>query len=43
MASALLEERETVATEVKRSQIVDGVDGSLAALAAKEDPQGREI
>ena len=43
MASALLEELKTVATEVKISQIEDAVGSSLAALAAKEDSQGRGI
>ena len=43
MASALLEELKTVATEVKRSQIEDVVCSSWAALAAEEDPQGRGI
>ena len=43
MASALLEELKIVATEAKRSQIEDAVGSSWAALAAEEDPQGREI
>ena len=43
MASALLEERKTVATEVKKSQKEDAVGSSWAALAAKKDPQGRGI
>ena len=43
MASALIEDLKTVATEVKRSQIEDAVDSSWAALAAEEDPQGRGI
>ena len=43
MASAFLEELETVATEVKRSQIEDAVDSSWAALEAEEDLQGRGI
>ena len=43
MASALLEEVKTVATEAKRSQIEDAVGSSWAALAAEEDPQGRGI
>ena len=43
MASALLEELKTVATEAKRSQIEDAVGSSWAALAAEEDPQGRGI
>ena len=42
MASALVEELKTVATEAKRSQIEDAVGSSWAALAAEEDPQGRE-
>ena len=40
MASALIEELKTVATEAKRSQIEDAVGSSWAALEAKEDPQG---
>ena len=32
-----------MATEAKRSQIEDAVGSSWAALAAKEDPQGRGI
>ena len=43
MASALIEELKIVATEAKRSQIEDAVDSSWAALAAEEDPQGRDI
>ena len=43
MASALIEELKTVATEAKRSQIEDAVGTSWAALAAEEDPQGRGI
>ena len=43
MASALVEELKTVATEVKRSQIEDPVGSSWAALAAEEDPQERGI
>ena len=43
MASALLEALKIVATEAKRSQIEDAVGSSWAALAAEEDPQGREI
>ena len=43
MASALIEELKTVATEVKRSQIEDAVGSSWAALAAEKDPQGRGI
>ena len=43
MASALLEELRIVPTEAKRSQIKDAVGSSWAALAAEEDPQGREI
>ena len=43
MASALPEELKIVATEAKRSQIEDAVGSSWAALAAEEDPQGREI
>ena len=42
MASALLEELKIVATKAKRSQIEDAVGSSWAALAAEEDPQGRE-
>ena len=42
MASALIEELKIVATEVKRSEIEDAVGSSWAALAAEEDPQGRE-
>ena len=41
MALALLEELETVATEVKRSPIENAVGSSWATLAAKEDPQER--
>ena len=41
MSSALIEELKTVVTEAKRSQIEDAVGRSWAALAAKEDPQGR--
>ena len=40
MASALIEELKTVATEAKRSQIEDAVGSSWAALVAEEDPQG---
>ena len=40
---ALIEELKTVATEAKRSQIEDAVSSSWAALAVKEDPQGRGI
>ena len=43
MASALIEEMKTVATEAKRSQIEDAVGSSWAALVAEEDPQGRGI
>ena len=43
MASALIEELKTVATEAKRSQIKDAVGSSWAALAMEEDPQGRGI
>ena len=43
MASVLLEEPKTMATEVKRNQKDDAVGGSWAALAAEEDPQGIEI
>ena len=43
MASTLIEELKIVATEAKRSQIEDAVGSSWAALAAEEDPQGREI
>ena len=43
MASALIEELKTVATEAKRSQIEDAVGSSWVALAAEEDPQGRGI
>ena len=42
MASALLEGLKNVATEAKRSQIEDAVGSSWAALAAEENPQGRE-
>ena len=41
MASALLDELKTVATEVKRSQKEDAVGSSWATLAVEEDPQGR--
>ena len=43
MASTLLEELKTVATEVKKSQIEVAVGSSRAVLAAEEDPQGRGI
>ena len=43
MASALIEELKIVATEAKRSQIENAMGSSRAALAAKEDPQGRGI
>ena len=43
MASALIEELKIVATEAKRSQIMDAVGSSWAALATEEDPQGRGI
>ena len=43
MASALIEELKTVATEAKRSQIENAVGSSWAALAAEEDPQWRGI
>ena len=43
MASALIEELKIVATEAMKSQIEDAVGSSWAALAAEEDPQGREI
>ena len=41
MASALIEELKTVATEAKKSQIEDAVGSLWAALAAEGDPQGR--
>ena len=41
MASALIGELETVATEAKRSQIKDAVGSSWAALAVEDYPQGR--
>ena len=41
MASALIEELKTVATEAKRSQIEDAVGSSWAALAVEENPQRR--
>ena len=43
MASALIEELKTVATEAKKNQIEDAVGSSWAALAVEEDPQGRGI
>ena len=43
MASALIEELKTVATEAKRSQIEDAVGSSWAALAVEENPQKRGI
>ena len=43
MASALIEELKTAATEAKKNQIEDAVGSSWAALAAEEDPQGRGI
>ena len=42
MASAFFEELKNVATEVKRSHL-EAVGTSWAALAAKEDLQGRDI
>ena len=42
MASALTEELKAVATEAKRSQINYAMGSSWTALAAEEDPQGRE-
>ena len=41
MASALLEELQNVATEVKRRKIENAVGTLWAALAAEEDSQGR--
>ena len=43
MASGLIEELKTVATEAKRSQTQDAVGSSWAALAVEGDPQGRGI
>ena len=43
MASTLIEELKTLATEAKRSQIDDAVGSSWAALAAEEDPRGKGI
>ena len=43
MASALIEELKTVATEARRSQIENAVGSSWAALAVEENPQGRGI
>ena len=43
MASALIEELKTVATEPKRSQIEHAEGSSWASLAAEEDPHGRGI
>ena len=43
MASALIEELKTVATEAKISQIENAVASSRAALAAEEDPQEKGI
>ena len=43
MASALIEELKTVATEAKSSQIEDTVGSSWAALATEEDPQGKGL
>ena len=43
MASALLEEPNTVATEVKRSQIEDAGGSLCAALVAEKGYQGEEI
>ena len=43
MASVLIEELKTVATEAKKSQNEDAVGSSWAALAMEEDPQRREI
>ena len=43
MASVLIEEMKTVATQAKRSQIEDAVSSSWAALAVEEDSQGRGI
>ena len=39
MASALIAELKTVATEAKRSQIEDAVGSSWVALVAEQDPQ----
>ena len=43
MASALIKELKTVATEAKRNQIDGEVGSSWAVLAAEEDSQGRGI
>ena len=43
MASALIGELKTAATEGKRGQIEDAMGKSWAALTAKENPQGRGI
>ena len=43
MASGLIEELKTVATEAKRSQIEDAMGSSWAALSVEDDPQGRGI
>ena len=43
MASALIEELKTVATEAKISQIENAMGTLWAAVAVKEDPQGRGI
>ena len=43
MASALLQELKTVATEVKRSQIEHAMGSSWAASAVEEGPQVRGI
>ena len=43
MASALIDELKTVATESKRNQIEDAVGSSWAARRAEEDSQGTGI
>ena len=43
MTSALLEELNTVAIKIKRSQIKDTEGNSWGAMAVVEDPQGRGI
>ena len=43
MASALIEELTTVATEIKRRQIKDAMGSSWEALAVEDYPQGRRM
>ena len=43
MTSAFLGKLKTVATEVSRSTLEEAVGSSWGALAAEEDPHGREV